>query len=263
MWFRADGEGGLAFETGVMRGRLHAQGKSLGLTDVIHLGTGARLDRGNGLLGHYRVFTHGKRYGGGAWDWPSTVLQRDITTVEVNFADAEQRPFTLRAIYRLLKPSTIEVETVVTAREAITGFEVFLASYFEAAFTNASVMVKTGGTEDLVDATRDRGDWQMYVRDAASRALAEDGRWRLEPNPVDWKFPFELAGPRMMAQRRAVGPGLSAMFTALTTDCFAVAMPYETEGHYSMYLSLFGRTLRPGETASAKAQLIVGSLPRR
>lgn len=261
--FRADGEGGFTFETGVVRGRLHAGGKSLGLTEVVHHRTGARLDRGNGLLSHYRVFTTGVRYGAGAWDWPSTARQRDASTVEVEFADAEGRPFGMRAIYRLLKPSTIEVETVVTARGAITGLEVFLASYFDPAFTNASVMVNMGAAEDLVDATRDRGDWQMYVRDPGARALAEDGRWRLEPNPVEWRFPFELAGPRVMAQRRAVGPGLSAMLTALTTDCFAVAMPFETEGHYSMYLSLFGRTVRAGETASAKAQLIVGALPRR
>ena len=263
MGFQADGEGGFTFETGVVRGRLHARGRSLGLTEVVHNRTGARLDGSNGLLSHYRVFTKGVRYGGGAWDWPSTVVLRDTTTVEVTFADSDQRPFSLRAIYRLLKPSTIEVETVVTARREIAGFEVFLASYFNAAFTNASVMVKAGGAEDLVDATRDRGDWQMYVRDAGARALAEDGRWRLEPNPVDWKFPFELAGPRVMAQRRAVGPGLSAMLTALTTDCFAVAMPHEAEGHYSMYLSLFGRPLRAAETVGAKVQLIVGALPRR
>lgn len=263
MGFRVDGEGGFAFETGVMHGRLHARGKSLGLTEVVHDRTGTRLDGSNGLLSHYRVFTKGVRYGGGAWDWPSTAVLRDQTTVEVSFADAPGRPFGLRAIYRLLKPSTIEVETVVTAREASPDFEVFLASYFSSAFTNASVMVKTGGGEDLVDATRDRGDWQMYVRDAAARALAEDGRWRLDPNPVDWKFPFEVSGPRLTAQRRAAGAGLSAMLTALTSECFAVAMPHESEGHYSMYLSLFGRTLRPGESASAKVQLIVGSLPSR
>jgi hypothetical protein len=33
---------------------------------VVHVPTGARLDRSNGLLSHYRVFTRGVRHGGGA-----------------------------------------------------------------------------------------------------------------------------------------------------------------------------------------------------
>ncbi len=263
MTFVPDGEGGFMFDIGVMTGRLHAKGRSLGLTEVMHQGTQVRLDKSNGLLSHYRVFTRGVRHGGGAWDWASTAKRLDPVTVEVQFADAPERPFTMRALYRLAKPSTIEVTTEVKARNPIEGFEVFLASYFNAAFTNAAVMAKVGGTEDLVEATPERGDWQMYPRDAAARALAQDGRWKLEPNPVDWKFPFELAGPKLMAQRAAPGAGLSAILTASSRDCFAVAMPQQTEGHHSMYLSLFGRPVAAGETVSAKVQLLVGPLAKR
>lgn len=261
--FEADGAGGFTFHTGVMRGRLHAEGKSLGLTEVYHVGTGARLDQGHGLLGHYRVFTQGVRYGGGAWDWPSTATWRDAKTVEVHWPGADQRPFALRAIYRLAKPSTIEVETVVEAQRELVGFEVFLASYFDRAFTNAVVLAHTGGQSDLVEATPERGDWQMYARDAAAQALVLDGRWQLEPHPVAWTFPFEYAGPTAMVQRRALGPGVSAVLSAAATDCFAIALPHQAEGHYSLYLSLFGRTIPGGETARARAQLVVGKLPAR
>ena len=38
-------------------------------------------------------------------------------------------------------------------------------------------------------------------------------------------------------------------------DCFAVAMPHETDGHFSVYLSLFGRDLPAGKPATAHARL--------
>ncbi|MGC8988614.1 MAG: hypothetical protein ACP5MD_00665, partial [Verrucomicrobiia bacterium] len=73
--FSPAADGGFEFDTGVLRGRLAKGAKPLGLTDVVHVPTGARLDGSNGLLSHYRVFTRGKRYGGGAWDWPCKVQQ--------------------------------------------------------------------------------------------------------------------------------------------------------------------------------------------
>jgi hypothetical protein len=261
--FEADGAKGFTFDTGVMRGRLRADGKSLGLTEVYHVGTGRRLDAGHGLLGHYRVFTKGVRYGGGAWDWPSTATLVDPRTVEVRWSAEDKRPFTLRAVYRLAKPSTIEVETVVEPSQELTAFEVFLASYFDRAFTNAVVLARVGDQADFVEATPERGDWQMYARDEAARAVILDGRWRLEPNPVAWTFPFEFAGPVAMVQRRAEGAGVSAVLSAPATDCFAIALPQQTEGHYSLYLSLFGRTIPAGESVRTRAQLVVGKLPAR
>jgi hypothetical protein len=44
-------------------------------------------------------------------------------------------------------------------------------------------------------------------------------------------------------------------------DCFAISTPHQAEGHYSLYLSLFGRTLKAGETARARARLVIASSP--
>jgi hypothetical protein len=41
-------------------------------------------------------------------------------------------------------------------------------------------------------------------------------------------------------------------------DCFAVLTPFGEEGHRSVYLSLFGRDLKAGETATARARLVIG-----
>ncbi len=255
--FQPHEDGGFMFDTGLLKGRLRAGGRSIGLTEVIHVPSGARLEHGYGLLSHYRVFANGRRYGAAAWDWPGTARLLEDGRVEVLWPATEERPFELRAVYRLARPGAIMVETRVEARQQLRGFEVFLASYFDAAFTNAYLAVKRGDRRVFQAATLDRGEWQMFPRDPAARALAEDGRWVLEPHPVTWSFPAELSGPVIRAHRRAPTKGLYATFNADTNTCFAVAMPHQTEPHYSTYLSLFGRTLAPGEKTSALVSLLI------
>jgi hypothetical protein len=88
--------------------------------------------------------------------------------------------------------------------------------------------------------------------------LIQDGRWKIEPNPVDWKPGPNLGEP--LGIRRAPGSGVAALLMAPEADCFALTMPHEGEGHYSMYLSLFGRDIKAGETASARSRLVVAQL---
>jgi hypothetical protein len=46
------------------------------------------------------------------------------------------------------------------------------------------------------------------------------------------------------------------------SDCFGVLTPHDGEGHRSTYLCLFGKDLKPDETAHARARLmIVANLP--
>jgi hypothetical protein len=164
-------------------------------------------------------------------------------------------------VYRWSAAAGLDVETRVEAKADLTGFESFLASYFDPAFTNAAVRVKTPMGDQWMEATPARGDWQMYVRDAAARQLVEDGRWTLEPHPVAWTFPFEVSGPTAEIRRVAVGSGLAAGFSARAEDCFALAMPHQTEGHYSVYLSLFGRDFKAGESAIARVRWVVDQSP--
>ena len=106
--FRPAADGSFSFNTGVLQGTLRAAGKSLGLSSVVHLPTGRRLDRSNGLFSHYRVFSKGIRYGGGAWDWPSTARLLDDGGVEVNWPEATNRLFTMKAVYRWSGPAELE-----------------------------------------------------------------------------------------------------------------------------------------------------------
>lgn len=163
------------------------------------------------------------------------------------------------AVYRWRDAATVDLETTVKASADLRGLEVFVASYFHERFTNAMVAAATAGAAasspapTLVRATREEGDWQMFPRDDGATALIRDGRWKLEPNPVDWKI--RPAFTRPLLRSRAPSSGLSGVLMAPAEECFAVSTPFETEAHYSGYLSLFGRDLKAGETARARVRL--------
>jgi hypothetical protein len=93
----------------------------------------------------------------------------------------------------------------------------------------------------------------MFPRDAAAVRLIQDGRWKVPPNPVDWTIRPTFARP--VGVRRAAASGITALM--MCRECFAVSTPHQAEGHYSMYLSLFGKTIRTGQTAASYARLIL------
>jgi hypothetical protein len=255
--------GEFEFETGVLRGKLRAGGKSLGLTSVVHVPTETPLSRSNGLLSHYRVFTTNHRYGNGAWDWPSTATLRDDGAVVVRWPAAAERPFELQALYRFAAPNAIDLDTTITAQADLPAFEAFVACYHSDQFTSASVYVqgheRTGNKPGLLAAEKNLGDWLMSPRDDAAVAMIRDGRWKIAPNPVDWALLPRLGKP--LAVRRDGKSGVAAVLMSRPQDCFAVAMPYQTESHFSMYLSLFGRVVKAGETVTTRARLVVLQAP--
>ena len=257
--FAANDKGEYTFDTGVLRGTLRQGGKSLGLAPVIHVPTGARLDRSMGILSFYRVFTTGTRYGAGAWDWPSTAKRLPDGAVQVTWPEAADRPFEMTALYRWKDPQTIDLETTVTARKDLSKFESFLACYFGEAFPTPCVYVRENpeaeGKPGLLPARRTYGEWQMFPRDDQALPIIRDGRWGLQPNPVNWTIMPRLAAP--LAVRRGPGSGLTAVLMAPPEECFAIATPYEGEGHYSLYFSRFGHDLKTGQAAKARTRLVI------
>ena len=175
--FAASGTNEFAFDTGVLKGKLRAGGKSRGLSSVVHLPTGATLDSSMGLFGHYRVFSANKRYGTAAWDWPSEATLRRDGSVEVRWPSTEDRLFELRAVYRWVAPDTLDLETSVLAKTNLANFESFLASYFAEGFTNACVYARSNGQSWLMSAEKSDGIWQAFPRDdqAVSIIPAQSG----------------------------------------------------------------------------------------
>ncbi len=256
--FAAEGKE-FCFDTGLLRGTLRPQGRSLGLAPVIDAASGSTLSGGLGLLSHYRLLDAEARYGGGAWDWPSQARVLADGSVAATWSNDQGHPFDMIALYRWKSPNVLDLATSVTSRKGVERFEVFLASYFNG-FAESLVYVKgcpeTGGRPGLLPATRANGDWKMFPRDEAAEKIIRDGRWKRPPNPVDWKFMPHLSGP--LAVRRDAKSGLTALVMAPAEDCFAVATPYGEEGHRSLYLSLLGRDLKAGQTATVRSRLVIG-----
>jgi len=257
--FTPGDNGEYRFDTGVLRGVLRPDGKSRGLSSVVHVPSGTRLDRGVGIVSHYRVFTAGKRYGPAAWSWPGTAQLRADGTVRTTWPATPDRPFEMTALYRWADPQTLDVETTVTAREDLSDFESFLASYFDEAFPSPYVSVQPPGGEirlSFLLGEKSLGDWLMFTTNGSGHyGLIRDGRWTIEPHPVEWTILPRLAGP--LCFRRGRDHELTVILMA--TDCFAVAMPYEGEAHYSLYLSLFGHHVKAGKTATASTRFVVAS----
>jgi len=255
--------GEFQFDTGVLRGKLRAEGKSLGLSSVAHVRSGVTLSRGYGIFGHYRVFVASHRFGTAAWDWPSTARLLDDGTVEVRWPSVQDRPFELKATYRWHDPSSLDLVTEVKAQKDLANFEMFLASYFNDTFTNSLVFVKQHPDAEkkpgFLAAEKSFGDWLGFPRDPVAVQIIKDGRWKVEPNPVDWVIMPELDRP--LGVRRDPSRGVTAVLMAPPEDCFALSTPHQTEGHFSLYLSLFGKTIRAGETARARTRLWVAENP--
>ncbi len=244
------------FDTGALRGTLRAQGRSLGLTGVVDVASGKALAGSYGLVSHYRLLDAKARYGTAAWDRPSQAQLLGDGAVEVSWPADAAHPFQTKATYRWAAPDTLDVRTEVTASRPLRRFEVFLASYF-AGFPISMVYARSGpdGKPEFVPATKDRGVWLAFPRDEEAVRMIRDGRWQRPPNPVQWVIMPRLAAP--LAMRRDPESGLAALLMAPASDCFAVCTPFGEEGHRSVYLSLFGRDLAPGQSAAARARLVI------
>jgi len=244
------------FDTGVLRGTLRAQGRSLGLTGVVDIASGKAVAGAYGLVSHYRLLDAEARYGTAAWDWPSQARLLADGGVEVRWPADANHPFQMKATYRWADPHTVEVTTEVAPQRPLRRFEVFLASYF-AGFPVSMVYARPGpqAKPDFVTATKDRGVWLAFPRDDEAVRTIQDGRWQRPPNPVQWVIMPRLAAP--LAMRRDADSGLVALLMAPPSDCFAICTPFGEEGHRSVYLSLFGRDIGAGQTATARARLVI------
>jgi len=247
------------FNTGVLRGTLREGGKSMGLKPLVDAASGASLAASLGILSPYRLLTADARFGTAAWDWPSEARPLPDGAVEVRWAADAQHPLEMTAVYRWSAPNVLDFSAAVRPRQDLRNFELFLASYFDgfpASFAYVAENPGAGGKPGLMEAVKSAGVWQAFPRDEEAARVIADGRWNRPPSPVAWKIMPRIAGP--LAVRRDAKTGLVAVLMARPEDCFAVSTPCGEEGHRSVYLSLFGRDLKAGESAAARARLVVG-----
>jgi hypothetical protein len=257
--FASKGKDEYIFDTGVLRGELRKDGQTLGLSSVVHIPSGTKLDGRFGIFSYYRIFTTNKRYGHAAWEWPSESKLLPDGAVQIVWPAEKDHPFEMTATYGLADETTLDVQTLVKAQTDLPRFEVFLASYFREIFPTPCVYVggnpQTEGKPGFLAAEKSFGDWQMFPKNEQALPMIHDGRWQKEPNPVKWTIMPYMAAP--IGVRLAAGAGVTIVLMAPPDDCFAISTPYEGENHYSLYLSLFGRDVKAGETVESRSRLVV------
>jgi len=252
-------EGEFRFDTGALAGVARGGGASIGFYLTKPEFNNGPMALNPALMNYYRVFTTNHRHGDSMRGAPSTATITAPDTLQVRWEPGEDRPFALTATYRWSAPDTLDVETLVEAKAALPDFEVFLSSYCPSNFPSARAYAKqAGGKAAFIDADPDSGAWQMFPRGAAAVKLIKDGRWNIEPNPVDWAIRPEFAAPILYRKEDRLGTVIATM--TRPGDCFALSTPKSAEVHFSMYASLFGRTLAPGDTTRARSRLIVAKL---
>ncbi len=261
--FRPAGDGLFEFNTGVLKGRLKAVGKSQGVYPLVHVDSGAELVHAPGVLSFYRVLKTNGRYGNGARDWPTLPRLLADGAVEVVWPPAEEHPIALTGLYRWVDPVTLDLEITARPQQAMPQFELFLSSYFTRGFLASVFLQDDRASPRFISADRCpgmTGGYVMFPRDDAAVARIKDGRWKIPPNPVDWAIGGRLAAPLVLRRDKALG--LTACLMGLPNDCFAISSPFnpatpEGGGYRSLYLSLFGRDLQAGETARTRCRLII------
>lgn len=245
-----EADGTYTFHTGTLSGILKGGKGSKGLTQVTDLRSGSEWVISPGLFSLYRIFDRDHRYGD-ARDRDSQSRLLADGSVECLWPADDQNPFLLRALYRWSDPQSLDIEITVTPTRDLPDFEVFLSTYLKG--TDHSYGYAKGG---FVEALGTDGDYHLFPRDEAARTMALDGRWQKPLHPVDWVVQPEFAAA--LGLRRDQATGSTALVMARPRDCFAVSMSHGTEPHHSLYLSLFGRSLRAGQADSARARLILG-----
>jgi len=271
--FKPAGQGFFEFNTGTLRGKVRLNGSSQGISELVHVPTGVAVAHGGGLpgvLSYYRVFSAGHRWADAMRDWPTVNRLLPDGSLEVTWPTDESHPVEMTALFRLTRPEAIDLETTVRPLRSMPRFEVFLSSYFSPSF-RALVYVKPNmfspGKPGLLAADVNplvEGTYLMFPRDRQAVEMIFDRRWEFPPNPVQWSVTRWLAGP--MALRRDDTSGVAAVLMSPPDDCFAIATPYNktppdgVAGHQSLYLSLFGRDVGPGQTARARCRLVVGKI---
>lgn len=250
--------GEFRFDTGAIAGVFREGGVSIGLVPA-ELKGGEALAKTPGLLNYYRIFTTNKRLGESMRTVPSVATVVDAKTIRARWEPTEELPFALTATYSWSAPDTLDVETVVEAKADLPEFEVFLSSYMTDAFPVVQVYARRPGEKDrFMTADPGAGQWQMFPRDADAVRLIKDGRWTFPPSPVDWAIRPDYAAP--LLYRRHADSKLAVVQMSRPENCYAVSMPCNNEPHNSMYFSLFGKTLAPGDTVRAHTRMIVAAL---
>jgi hypothetical protein len=263
--------GVLRFETELLAGVIRADGTHHGVADLVYRPTGVRIDQGIALA-LYRLLCRDGWMGEAREMGHVAVPTED--GVEVRWEPCLAHQVRLQARFVIREPGLIDCIIDVTGKSFYRDYELFLSSYFTSQFRPGVYLQPVHG-EDLSGPTQVlpeanpifREMYLAFPRDERAAHLITDGRWQRGRHWTRF-LPARYYGLPLgfYTQREGV---VDVLLMGRPSDTFAVNMAYATLDpidrvgqHNSLYLSLFGRDLHPGERWQTAVRLVVGTFGR-
>jgi len=267
-WDATTGE--LRFETKLIAGTLRADGERVAITELTYRPTGKRVDSGM-MFAPYRLLARS------AWMGEAREMAHRATPisdgVEVVWAPTITHQAELRLRIAFAEPGTVDCQVEVTGHGYYPDYEVFLSAYFAAGFRPGAWLTPVRGrgtAPELVRPVANPIFREMYVafpRDERAARIIADGRWQRGRHHTRF-LPARYHGLPMGFYAQDDGP-LDVLLMGLPEDVFAVSMAYATDDptddigqHNSLYVSLFGRDLHPGDRWRTSTRLVFGDFDR-
>lgn len=267
-WDETRGE--LRFETELLAGTLRADGERVAITDLTYRPTGQRVDSGM-MFAPYRLLAR-SAWMGEARDMPH-VATPTSDGVEIVWAPTVVHQAELRLRIGFAEPGTVDCQVEVIGHAHYPDYEVFLSAYFAPGFRPGAYLAPIWGRGTEPELVRPEANpvfREMYLsfpRDERAAAIVTDGRWQRGRHHTRF-LPARYYGLPMGFYAQEDGP-LDVLFMGHPEDVFAVDMAYATDDpgdavgrHNSLYLSLFGRDLHPGDRWRTGTRLVFGDFSR-
>ncbi len=264
--------GAMEFRLREIEGRIVADGRRQGVSDLVHRPTGTsvghpdilphpilapyRLLCRSGWMGELREYMHHASPidGGMRVVWQARLAHQAVVVMDV----------------RPNEPNAIDLEIEVISLAVYEDYEVFLSNYFAPGFAPGAYVWGAGGQVEQVRPESNpvfRGMYVAFPRDERSANLMTDGRWQRGRHWTRF-VPGRYYGHPIGFCAHEESP-VDVLVMGLPGDVFGVSMAYagdsDTDGlarHRSLYMHLFGQTICPGEARRTRVRLVVGEYGR-
>lgn len=264
-------EGQLQFETTVLRGVLRADGRHHSISELVYKPTDTRVDSGM-MLAPYRLLARS------AWMGEARAMPHRVNPtedgIEIIWDASLNHQVTLGMRITFPDPHLIDTTIDVTGHAFYPDYEVFLSAYFRQGFrSGAYVRPAMGESPTTAIQLQPEGNplfREMYLafpRDEQAAHIITDGRWQRGRHHTRF-LPARYYGLPLGFYGQT-GGALDVLFMGTPEDVFAVNMAYlaadpedQVGQHNSLYLSLFGRDLHPGERWRTRVRLAFGEYGR-
>lgn len=248
--------GQCVFETDVIRGTVVADGRRFSVADLVWKPSEFKVDRGMALA-PYRLLAR-SAWMGEVREMAHTVAPTDDGIV-VTFQPTAAHHARLQVTVSFLDPDSIDCTVDITSHAYYPDYELMISAYFAeglrpGAYIGPGVRGVTTEAEQVapVESPIYRDMYVAFPRDERAANLLNDGRWQRGRHFTRFTTARYYGLPVGVYAHE--DSGLNVLLMGRPEDVFAVSMAYHSDNpldnvgqHRSLYLSLFGRDIHPGQ----------------